>query len=78
MSPTGTPLPQEELPYIVELWSEDKSACAEKVLARAATAQLARAIFATASGEYPERRITLRLNDRTISDSSPPREAFGV
>jgi hypothetical protein len=39
------------------------------VLARAASMQLARAIFKAAQGEHPERRITLRKGNRVVSDS---------
>jgi hypothetical protein len=42
----------------------------ERVLARAATVQLARAIFKAAQGEHPQRRITLCKDNRVVSDSN--------
>jgi len=45
----------------------------ERVLARALNAQLARAIFNAAKGEYPERRITLCKGSRIIADTSEPK-----
>ena len=41
----------EKLPYCIELWAEN-NARVEKVLARAATASLARAIFSAACDEH--------------------------
>lgn len=60
----------EELPYTVELWHIDGSAKVERVLARAAHAQLGRAIFKAAQEELPDRRITLRRGSRIVADSS--------
>ena len=60
----------EELPYRVELWHDGVGDAVERVLARAANTQLARAIFKAAQGEHPERRITLRKGNRVVSDSS--------
>lgn len=59
----------ESLPYCIELWDAARTAV-ERVLARAFSAELARAIFKAATGEYPDRRVTLRHGDRTISDSA--------
>jgi hypothetical protein len=58
----------DALLYVVELWTHDQSAV-EQVLARAATAMLARAIFAAAKAEYPGRHIVLRHGDRTIEQT---------
>jgi hypothetical protein len=66
-APTAAP---EELPYRVELWYDGVGDAVERVLARAANAQLARAIFKAAQGEHPERRITLRRGNRVIADSA--------
>jgi hypothetical protein len=60
----------EELPYLIELWHADKRAGVEKLLARALSAELARAIFRAAQVEHPERRITLRKESRIVADSS--------
>jgi hypothetical protein len=68
---TGTPASApEDLPYWIELWHADNPDTVESVLARARNADLARAIFKAAQGEYPERRLTLRKDDRIVSDSS--------
>ena len=61
--------PQEELPYRIELWQRDHGAV-ERVLARAVSAELARAIFKAAQGEYPQRRITLSKGQATVADSA--------
>jgi hypothetical protein len=58
----------EDLPYRVTLWLEDASAVG-KVLARAASVVLARAIYTAALTENPGRRITLDRGSETISDS---------
>ena len=42
----------------------------ERVLARAATAELARAIFKAARSEHPQRRVTLRRGNRILADSA--------
>ena len=42
----------------------------ERLLAKAASGQLARAIFNAAKSEHPERRIILRKDARVIVDSS--------
>jgi hypothetical protein len=69
MAGTGTaPRPAEELPYRIELWLDGADGV-ERVLARAVSAQLARAIFNAARGEHPERRITLRKGNRIVADS---------
>jgi hypothetical protein len=70
-SPTGTaPRAPEELPYRIELWMEGKSDAVERVLARAASAELARAIFKAAMSEHPQRRVTLRKGNRLLADSA--------
>jgi hypothetical protein len=63
----------EELPYRVELWHDGVGEAIERVLARALNAQLARAIFKAATGEYPDRRITLCRGSRVIADSASER-----
>ncbi|MBV8752087.1 MAG: hypothetical protein JO328_04425 [Hyphomicrobiales bacterium] len=66
---TGSP-PSEELPYRIDLWRADGENGVERVLARAASVQLARAIFKAAQGEHPQRRITLCRGNRIVSDSA--------
>jgi hypothetical protein len=66
----GPSAPNEELPFRVELWHDGAGDIIERVLARAASSQLARAIFKAAQDEHPERRITLRKGERIIADST--------
>jgi hypothetical protein len=65
----GVSRPVEDLPYRVELWRAEGEDGVERVLARAATVQLARAIFKAAQGEHPQRRITLCKGNRVVADS---------
>jgi hypothetical protein len=60
----------EALPYRIELWHAESHETIERVLARAVTAQLARAIFQAARDEHPQRRITLRKGNRILSDTT--------
>jgi hypothetical protein len=60
----------EDLPYRIGLWRADAPDEAERVLARAATMALARAIFTAAQGEHPQRRIVLCKGTRVVSDSA--------
>lgn len=62
--------PAAELLYRIELWRDEPADRVERVLARAASVELARAIFKAALTEHPGRRITLRTGNRTIEDSS--------
>jgi hypothetical protein len=66
----------EALPYRIELWHEEGQATVERVLARAVTVQLARAMFQAAKDEHPERRITLRKGNRILSDSAGSRSVL--
>jgi hypothetical protein len=66
---TRTASPSEDLPYRIELWRADAADAVERVLARAASMQLARAIFTAAQNEHPQRRITLCKGNRVVSDS---------
>jgi hypothetical protein len=59
----------DNLPYRIELWAADGAGSVERVLAQAASAPLARAMFNAALTEHPERRITLRRGQRVIADS---------
>lgn len=59
----------QELPYRVELWRDGAGDAVERVLARAVSVQLARAIFKAAQRENPQRRITVRRGNRIIADS---------
>jgi hypothetical protein len=62
--------PPEDLPYRVELWHDgDARGGIERVLARASSVQLARAIFRAAREEHPQRRLTLSQGDQIVEDS---------
>ncbi len=58
----------EDLPYQVTLWAGENGSV-QKVLARAVTVILARAIYIAALTENPGRRITLNRGPEIISDS---------
>jgi hypothetical protein len=62
--------PPEELPFRVELWLVDRDKV-ERILARAASAALAHAIFKAAQVEHPGRRITLSNGKHIVADSTP-------
>jgi hypothetical protein len=71
LSQMGNPIGQgERLPYRIELWDAERLDTIERVLARAASVTLARAIFKAALAEHPGRRITLRRGARVIADSA--------
>jgi hypothetical protein len=57
----------DALPFSVEITGRDSG---PRVLARAANASLARAIFSSALIEYPNQRILLKRGEQTISDSA--------
>lgn len=62
-APTG-----ERLPYTVELWNLTRTE-PERVIGRAASATLARAIFVAAQSEHLGRRIVLRRGSQLLSES---------
>jgi hypothetical protein len=66
-NPSSAP---EDLPYCIELWRAENPDEVESMLARALSAELARAIFKAVQTEHPRRRITLRRGDQIISDSA--------
>ncbi len=57
----------EELPFAVELC--DAQGKMERVIARATSGQLARAIFTSAQKEFPDRRILVRRGAQTVLDT---------
>ncbi len=61
-------VPTEQLPYAVELWNLTRTA-PERVIARAASATLARAIFAAASTEHLGRKLVLRRGSQVLLES---------
>lgn len=56
------------LPYAVELWDMPRVK-PERVLGRAASALMARAIFAAARNEHLGRRIVLRRGAKVLAES---------
>jgi hypothetical protein len=62
------PSPPEQLPYAVELWNLSRTA-PERVIARAASLTLARAIFVAAAGEHPGRKVVLRRGAQALQES---------
>jgi hypothetical protein len=66
LGPTGGP--SARLPYTVELWNMPRTA-AERVIGRAASAVLARAIFTAAQDEHLGRRIVLRRGTQVLAES---------
>ena len=63
------PSPVEDLPFQIELWADGDGGGIERTLARAASVQLAPAIFKAVQGEHPKRRIVLREGERIVADS---------
>ena len=62
----------DDLPYEIVL-APASSEGRERLLARAASGQLAHAIFGAAKSEHPDARIILRRGTRVIADSSGER-----
>lgn len=59
---------QEGLPYMVELWNLPRTA-PERVIGRAASVRLARAIFEAALNEHLGRRILLRRGAQVLAEN---------
>ncbi len=64
----------DRLPYSIETWDAEQAETV-RVLARAASASLARAIFQTACEEHPGAHVVLRQGSRIIADSKERRHA---
>jgi len=65
------PLRGEDLPYRVEVWSEDLTGV-EQTLAMTANASIGYAAYYEATREYPERYVVLRHKNRTVARWNPP------
>jgi hypothetical protein len=61
----------EDLPYRVELWSEDKQSV-EQVLAVTANGSIGFAAYYAATREYPSRYVTLRYKTGIVSRWNGP------
>jgi hypothetical protein len=67
--PIGPPAgASARLPYTVELWNLPRSA-PERIIGRAASAVLARAIFTAAQTEHLGRLVRLRRGSQLIAES---------
>jgi hypothetical protein len=67
--PIGTPAASSEnLSYTIELWDLPRSG-PERVIGRAASMVLARAIFAAAQTEHLGRRLVLRRGGKVVQES---------
>ena len=75
MPATPTLRPMDTLPYVIELWHEAAPFTVERVLARASTVQLGRAILRAVEEEHPGRRITLRRGSRILAEVSSSPDA---
>jgi hypothetical protein len=61
----------EDLPFKVEVWSEDRS-IVEQTLAITANGSIGYAAYYEATREYPTRYITLRHRKRILARWNPP------
>lgn len=59
--------PSERLPYTVELWNLPRTG-AERVIGRASSVVLARAIFTAAQSEHLGRRIVLKRGHKILAE----------
>jgi MoxR-like ATPase len=66
--PMSPPSAADQLRYTVELWDLPRNA-PERVIGRASSATLARAIFAAALSEHLGRRIVLRRGLEILAES---------
>jgi len=69
--PRGTPARGEDLPYRVEVWSQDYAAV-EQTLAMTANGSIGYAAYYEATREYPERYVVLRHRNRIVARWNPP------
>lgn len=61
----------EDLPYRVEVWSEDLKAV-EQTLAMTANGSIGYAAYYEATREYPDRYVVLRHRNRIVARWNPP------
>src|SRR5689334_5924940 len=67
----GLPRSGEDLPYRVEVWSED-CAGVEQTLAMTANGSIGYAAYYEATREYPGRYVVLRHKNRIVARWNPP------
>lgn len=70
-APQGLTSSADDLPYVVEVWDEEKK-LAEQTLAITANGSIGYAAYYEATKEYPARFITLRHKNRIIARWNPP------
>ena len=68
---SGLPAKGEDLPYRVEVWSEDFKNV-EQTLAMTANGSIGYAAYYEATREYPERYVVLRHKNRIVARWNPP------
>lgn len=67
-APDASDAPANRLPYAIELWNLQRTA-PERIIARAANATLARAIFKAAQAEHLGRRVVLRRGSEVLAQT---------
>jgi len=68
VAPLGEAAPSTGLLYVIELWNLSRTA-PERAIGRAASAVLARAIFAAAQSEHLGRKIVLRRGGKVVAET---------
>lgn len=68
VTPLGEAAPSAELRYVVELWTLPRDG-PERIIGRAASVVLARAIFAAAQSEHLGRKVVLRRGGKVLSET---------
>jgi hypothetical protein len=68
---SGAPGKGEDLPYRVEVWSEDHKSV-EQTLAMTANGSIGYAAYYEATREYPDRYVVLRHKNRFVARWNPP------
>jgi hypothetical protein len=68
---SGVPAKGEDLPFRVEVWSEDLKGV-EQTLAMTANGSIGYAAYYEATREYPDRYVVLRHKTRIVARWNPP------
>lgn len=68
VSPISEARPSTELRYAIELWTLPRDQ-PERVIGRAASVVLARAIFAAAQSEHLGRKVVLRRGGKVLAET---------
>jgi hypothetical protein len=70
-SSSSNPVGRDDLPFKVELWTDDRSSV-EQVLAVTASGSIGYAAFYAATKEFPNRYVTLRHKNSIVSRWNAP------